>query len=105
MVAKVLLMLGLELAVLPFAYGVWLDFCTLPVVAGSVATRLAFLRAAPVGFAALHWLLGMAWIIGIAAFLNVIRSVLKPGVSVGWSHVVQTCQHQMLCNSSDHEHC
>ena len=79
MVAKVLLMLGLELAVLPFAYGVWLDVCTLPVVAGSAASRLAFLRAAPVGFAALHWLLGMAWIIGIAAFLNVIRSVLKPG--------------------------
>ena len=82
MVAKVLLMLGLELAVLPFAYGVWLDFCTLPVVAGSVASRLAFLRAAPVGFAALHWLLGMAWIIGIAAFLNVIRSVLKPGAQL-----------------------
>ena len=82
MVVKVLFMLSLELVAIPIAYGAWIDVCTLPVVVGSASSRLAFLRAAPVAFAALHWLLGMAWIIGIAAFLNIARSVLRPGACV-----------------------
>lgn len=84
MVIKVLFMLSLELAAIPVAYGVWLDFCTLPALAGTAASRLEFLKAAPVGFTALHWLLGMSWIIGIAGFLNIARSVLRPGELPGF---------------------
>ena len=76
---KVLLVLAIELAVLPVLYGFWLDICTLPLLNGSLAGRLALLRHAPISWSLLHWLLGMASLMTTAGFLSVIRSVLRPG--------------------------
>ena len=77
---KVMLVLVIELAVLPVAYGFWLDICALPLLEGSLSGRLALLRHAPVTWTLLHWLLGMACLMATAAFLSVIRSLLRQGL-------------------------
>ena len=77
--AKVMVVLVTELAVLPVAYGFWLDVCALPLFEGSLQQRLALLRSAPLTWTLLHWMLGMACLMATAAFLSVARSVLRPG--------------------------
>ena len=77
--AKVMVVLVTELAVLPVAYGFWLDVCALPLFEGSLQQRLALLRSAPLTWTLLHWVLGMACLMATAAFLSVVRSVLRPG--------------------------
>ena len=79
MMAKVMLVLAMELAFLPVAYGFWLDICALPLFEGSLAQRLGLLRSAPVTWTLLHWMIGMACLMVTAAFLSVVRSVLRPG--------------------------
>lgn len=79
MMAKVMLVLTMELAFLPVAYGFWLDICALPLFEGSLQQRLALLRSAPVSWTLLHWMTGMACLMVTAAFLSVVRSVLRPG--------------------------
>ena len=77
--AKVMVVLATELAVLPVAYGFWLDVCALPLFEGSLQQRLALLRSAPLTWTLLHWMLGMACLMVTAAFLSVVRGVLRPG--------------------------
>ncbi|KAL3131681.1 hypothetical protein ABBQ38_007973 [Trebouxia sp. C0009 RCD-2024] len=76
---KVMLVLVMELAILPVAYGFWLDVCALPLFEGSLPQRLALLRSAPLTWTMLHWMLGMACLMVTATFLSVVRSVLRPG--------------------------
>ena len=76
---KVMLVLVMELAILPVAYGFWLDVCALPMFQGSLLQRLALLRSAPLTWTMLHWMLGMASLMAVATFLSVARSVLRPG--------------------------
>lgn len=76
---KVMLVLVMELAVLPVAYGFWLDVCALPLFGGSLLQRLALLRSAPLTWTSLHWMLGMVCLMITATFLSVVRGVLRPG--------------------------
>ena len=76
---KVMLVLMIELAVLPVAYGFWLDICALPLLEGSLAGRVALLQHAPVAWTLLHWLLGMACLMATAAFLSLVRGTLRTG--------------------------
>ncbi|KAL0020826.1 hypothetical protein WJX79_004115 [Trebouxia sp. C0005] len=79
LMGKVMLVLIIELAVLPVAYGFWLDICALPLLEGSLAGRVALLQHAPVAWTLLHWLLGMACLMATAAFLSLIRATLRSG--------------------------
>ena len=82
LMGKVMLVLAIELAVLPVAYGFWLDICALPLVQGRLAGRVALLQHAPVAWTLLHWLLGMACLMATAAFLSLIRATLRSGVVI-----------------------
>lgn len=81
LMGKVMLVLMIELAVLPVAYGFWLDICALPLVEGRLAGRVALLQHAPLAWTLLHWLLGMACLMATAAFLSLIRATLRSGVA------------------------
>ena len=100
--AKVMLVLGMELACLPVAYGFWLDICALPLFEGSLMQRLALLRSAPVTWTLLHWMIGMACLMVTAAFLSVVRSVLRPGMGptltlgVSFLHACANCCRHVL---------
>ena len=74
-----MLVLLIELAILPVVYGFWLDICALPLLGGSVPTRLALLQHAPVSWTLLHWMLGMICLVATATFLSMARSLLRPG--------------------------
>ena len=79
LMSKVMLVLVVELAVLPVVYGFWLDICALPLLGGSVPTRLALLQHAPVSWTLLHWMLGMVCLMATATFLSTACLLLRPG--------------------------
>lgn len=79
LMCKVTLVLLVELAVLPVVYGFWLDICALPLLGGSVTSRVHLLQLAPVSWTILHWVLGMCCLVTTAAFISLARSLLRPG--------------------------
>ena len=91
--AKVMVVLVTELALLPVAYGLWLDVCALPLFEGSLQQRLDLLRSAPLAWTLLHWMLGMACLMVTAAFLSVVRGVLRPGGPCSTDTAPQLCMH------------
>ena len=93
--AKVMVVLVTELVVLPVAYGFWLDVCALPLFEGSLQQRLALLRSAPLTWTLLHWMLGMACLMVTAAFLSVVRGVLRPGGACSRDIAPQLCMHAL----------
>lgn len=102
---KVLVVLAIELALLPVLHGLWLDICTLPLLGGSLAGRLAVLQHAPFSWSVLHWLLGMFSLIIIAALLSLVRSVLRPGQLSSRSNLwlwSELCAHGAAVSSPWH---
>jgi hypothetical protein len=80
---KVVVVLGLELCVLPVVYGLWVDICTMPLVDATFGGRMALLQRAPTSWVMLHWVLGMAYVMCVAAFVSTLRQLLKPGAPGG----------------------
>ncbi len=78
---QVLVVLGLELTLLPLLHGAWASFCLIGLFGDSVQSRTAWLHASPVSFCLFHWLLGMAFLMSLAAFLSLLRSCLRPGAN------------------------
>ena len=76
---QVSLVLTLELTLLPALHGCWVDLCMLPLFDAVWGDRMAWFRTSPVSFLLVHWVLGMAFLMGIATFLSILRQQLRPG--------------------------
>ena len=75
---KVIFLLFVELGVFPFICGVWLDICTLNLVAeSSFNARYLFFVSAPITFALCHWLIGIIYMLFISLFVSLLREVMR----------------------------
>ncbi|EDW93937.1 E3 ubiquitin-protein ligase MARCHF6 [Drosophila yakuba] len=79
-VVKVSLLSVLEIGVLPLICGWWLDICSLPLLDASLKDRKASFKAAPGTSLFVHWMFGMVYVYYFAAFISLLREVLRPGV-------------------------
>lgn len=79
-VVKVALLSVVEIGVLPLICGWWLDICSLPLLDASLKDRKTSFRAAPGTSLFVHWMLGMVYVYYFAAFISLLREVLRPGV-------------------------
>lgn len=79
-VVKVSLLSVVEIGVLPLICGWWLDICSLPLLDASLKDRTTSFKAAPGTSLFVHWMLGMVYVYYFAAFIALLREVLRPGV-------------------------
>lgn len=79
-VVKVSLLSVVEIGVLPLICGWWLDICSLPMFDATIKDRKASFRAAPGTSLFIHWMFGMVYVYYFAAFISLLREVLRPGV-------------------------
>ncbi|XP_037719740.1 E3 ubiquitin-protein ligase MARCHF6 [Drosophila subpulchrella] len=79
-VVKVSLLSVVEIGVLPLICGWWLDICSLPLLDASLKDRKASFKAAPGTSLFVHWMFGMVYVYYFAAFISLLREVLRPGV-------------------------
>ncbi|EDV96814.1 E3 ubiquitin-protein ligase MARCHF6 [Drosophila grimshawi] len=79
-VVKVSLLSVVEIGVLPLICGWWLDICSLPLLDASLKDRKASFKAAPGTSIFVHWMFGMVYVYYFAAFISLLREVLRPGV-------------------------
>ncbi|XP_026848052.1 E3 ubiquitin-protein ligase MARCH6 [Drosophila persimilis] len=79
-VVKVSLLSVVEIGVLPLVCGWWLDICSLPLLDASLKDRKASFKAAPGTSLFIHWMFGMVYVYYFAAFISLLREVLRPGV-------------------------
>ena len=69
-IAKVILLLGFDLIVFPALCGWWVDLNTLSLFDSSVSQRLAFHAATPVICTAVHWAVGLVYILNVAIVIS-----------------------------------
>ncbi|XP_023294145.2 E3 ubiquitin-protein ligase MARCHF6 [Lucilia cuprina] len=79
-VVKVSLLSVVEIGVLPLVCGWWLDICSLPLFDATLKDRKASFTAAPGTSLFVHWMFGMVYVYYFAAFISLLREVLRPGV-------------------------
>lgn len=79
-VVKVSLLSVIEIGFLPLICGWWLDICSLPMFDATLKDRQASFKAAPSTSLFVHWMFGMVYVYYFAAFITVLREVLRPGV-------------------------
>uniref|UniRef100_W8AV76 E3 ubiquitin-protein ligase MARCHF6 n=2 Tax=Ceratitis capitata TaxID=7213 RepID=W8AV76_CERCA len=79
-VVKVSLLSVVEIGVLPLVCGWWLDICSLPLFDASIKDRKVSFKAAPGTSLFVHWMFGMVYVYYFAAFISLLREVLRPGV-------------------------
>ncbi|XP_075164334.1 E3 ubiquitin-protein ligase MARCHF6 [Haematobia irritans] len=79
-VVKVSLLSVVEIGVLPLVCGWWLDICSLPLFDATLKDRKASFSAAPGTSLFVHWMFGMVFVYYFAAFISLLREVLRPGV-------------------------
>ena len=75
---KVAFLLSVELGVFPMCTGCWLDICTLGLVDAKFSDRADALKEAPAMFLALHWLVGIIYMLYISLFVSLLRETLRP---------------------------
>ncbi|KAL9908267.1 E3 ubiquitin-protein ligase MARCHF6 [Glossina fuscipes fuscipes] len=79
-VVKVSLLSVVEIGVLPLICGWWLDICSLPLFDATLKDRKVSFSAAPATSLFVHWMFGMVYVYYFAAFISLLREVLRPGV-------------------------
>ncbi|XP_013100467.1 E3 ubiquitin-protein ligase MARCHF6 [Stomoxys calcitrans] len=79
-VVKVSLLSVVEIGGLPLVCGWWLDICSLPLFDATLKDRKASFSAAPGTSLFVHWMFGMVFVYYFAAFISLLREVLRPGV-------------------------
>jgi hypothetical protein len=77
---KVILLLGFDLLIFPALCGWWVDLNTLSLFESSVSHRLAFHAATPVMCTAVHWVVGLVYIVNVAVVISMIREIVHPDV-------------------------
>ena len=79
-VVKVALLLVIEIVAFPVICGWWLDICSLALFDATLKDRQASYHQSPMASIFLHWLVGMVYVFYFAAFVILLREVLRPGV-------------------------
>lgn len=79
-VLKVSLLMTIEVGLFPLVCGWWLDICSLPLFAITTKDRKDSFLYAPATATFLHWLVGMLYVFYFAAFIMLLREILRPGV-------------------------
>jgi len=79
-ILKVSLLMAIEIGLFPLICGWWLDTCSLPLFALTVKDRKESFLYAPVTATFLHWLVGMLYVFYFAAFIILLREIVRPGV-------------------------
>ncbi|XP_032669226.1 E3 ubiquitin-protein ligase MARCH6 isoform X2 [Odontomachus brunneus] len=79
-IVKVSLLSVVEIGVLPLVYGWWLDICSLAMFDATLRDRESSFRLAPGTSMFIHWLVGTVYMYYFAAFILLLREVLRPGV-------------------------
>ncbi|RMD41227.1 hypothetical protein DV735_g3923, partial [Chaetothyriales sp. CBS 134920] len=80
-VAKVILIIGIEMLVFPLYCGLLLDLALLPIFEGAtVWSRLLFMQKAPFTGLFLHWFIGTCYMFHFALFVGMCRKMLRKGV-------------------------
>uniref|UniRef100_A0A8C4QNA5 RING-type E3 ubiquitin transferase n=1 Tax=Eptatretus burgeri TaxID=7764 RepID=A0A8C4QNA5_EPTBU len=79
-VVKVSLLVVVEIGVFPLICGWWLDICSLEMFDATLKDRKASFQSAPGTTMFLHWLVGMVYVFYFAAFILLLREVLRPGL-------------------------
>lgn len=79
-VVKVSLLSVVEIGVLPLVCGWWFDICSLAMFDATLKDRETSFRLAPSTSMFIHWLVGMVYIYHFAAFILLLREVVRPGV-------------------------
>ncbi|MFS7920102.1 putative Zinc finger, RING-CH-type, Zinc finger, RING/FYVE/PHD-type [Helianthus anomalus] len=77
---KVAFLLVIELGAFPLMWGWWLDFCTLRMFEKSMSQRVEFFSSSPLISSSIHWVVGIAYLLLISGFVNLLREVLRNGV-------------------------
>ncbi|KAA8496036.1 putative E3 ubiquitin ligase SUD1 [Porphyridium purpureum] len=75
---KVFLLLVFEFGLFPLGCGWWLDVCTLRFVGALWSERMAFCMEAPWTCHALHWILGIVYMVNVSLFVSLLREILRP---------------------------
>ncbi|RMZ89872.1 hypothetical protein DV736_g2889, partial [Chaetothyriales sp. CBS 134916] len=80
-VAKVILIIGIEMLIFPLYCGLLLDVALLPLFEGAtIWTRLLFIQKAPFTGLFLHWFIGTCYMFHFALFVSMSRKMLRKGV-------------------------
>ncbi|XP_038725616.1 probable E3 ubiquitin ligase SUD1 isoform X2 [Tripterygium wilfordii] len=77
---KVAFLLVIELGVFPLMCGWWLDVCTIRMFGKTMAQRVQFFYISPLASSALHWVVGIVYMLQISIFVSLLRGVLRNGV-------------------------
>lgn len=75
--------LGIHLAILPQIIGWLIDIALLPAFGASLRDRLAFFSEMFVLSLIVHWLLGLAFMVGVSFLLTELREVIRHDLLVG----------------------
>ena len=79
-VAKIIFVIGIELAIFPTFCGILLDLSTLPLFEGAtVDSRLKFYTVFPIISGFLHWFVGTCYMFHFAMFVSMCREIVRPG--------------------------
>ena len=79
-VLKVGLLMAVEIGLFPLICGWWLDICSLPLFGITTKGRKESFLYGPITSTFLHWLVGMLYVFYFAAFIILLREILRPGV-------------------------
>lgn len=75
---KVVVLILFEFGIFPLGCGWWVDVCTLDIVGSTLDSRVAFCRDFPWTCTALHWGLGIFYMVHVSLFVSLLREVLRP---------------------------
>ena len=80
-VAKVILIIGIEMIAFPLYCGLLLDFALMPLFPGvTFQSRCAFIVDAPMTALFVHWFIGTCYMFHFALFVSMCRKVMRKGV-------------------------
>ena len=80
-VAKVILIIGIEMIAFPLYCGLLLDFALMPLFPGvTFQSRCAFIMDAPMTALFVHWFIGTCYMFHFALFVSMCRKVMRKGV-------------------------
>ncbi|KAK9247827.1 hypothetical protein V1506DRAFT_453898 [Lipomyces tetrasporus] len=80
-IMKVIVIIGIELAIFPLFCGILLDISFMPLFDGvSVQSRWEFSLKHPLPSTFLHWFVGTCYMFHFALFVSMCRDIVRPGV-------------------------
>lgn len=75
---KIVVLILFEFGIFPLGCGWWLDVCTLDLFGGTVQSRLSYCQESPWTCTAIHWIMGIIYMVHISLFISLLREVVRP---------------------------